>query len=316
MTVHCSSAPRRVISVSDSAWSWVDVSLWRSESPDQRSDCRLLPHNTWRLQLDKKTRDQRQSGHGSEGPAGTGQAADLSVIEAYDEGYYEDYHGPGRKGDDVSTRPLLALLRRRVSEGRLLEVGCGYGHFLRLAARTYDTYGIDISSYAVQRAAIVTPESELAAVDVESAKAVRGFVGEVRFEIIVALNVLEHLNSPFLVLEHLHSLLVPGGYLFFKVPKGNALIRRWYALWGREHEWQGLKDPTHVSLLSSEEWISFLDRIGFDHEELPTVPTGKIKRWFANSPALHRFFFMPWLPFVKWINEGLTVFCQKVESSS
>jgi 2-polyprenyl-3-methyl-5-hydroxy-6-metoxy-1,4-benzoquinol methylase len=261
-------------------------------------------------------RNRPQSEDNSEGVVDTGWAADLAVIEEYDEGYYEDYQGPGRKGDDVSTRPLLALLRRRVSEGRLLEVGCGYGYFLRDAELTYDTYGMDISSYAIQRAARVTPESTLAVVDVESARAVRGFVGKVRFEIIVALNVLEHLNSPFLVLENLHSLLVPGGYLFFKVPKGNALVRRWYSLWGREHEWQGLKDPTHVSLLPSEEWINFLDRIGFDYAELPTVPTAKLKRRFANSPRLHRFYFMPWLPFLKRINEGLTVLCQKVESST
>ncbi len=261
-------------------------------------------------------RGQERSGHNSEGPAGTGRAADLSVIEAYDEGYYEDYQRPGRKGDDVSTRPLLTLLRRRMPEGRLLEVGCGYGHFLRHAERSYDTYGVDISSRAIQRAASVTPESTLAEVDVESARAVRDFVGEVRFEIIVALNVLEHLNSPLHVLEHLHSVLVPGGYFFFKVPKGDALVRRWYSLWGREHEWQGVKDPTHLSLLPREEWISFLHRVGFDYAELPTVPTAKMKRWLADSPMLHRFYFMPWLPFVKWINEGLTVLCQKVESST
>lgn len=259
--------------------------------------------------------DQRQAGRDLQTPVGTGPGADLSAIEAYDEGYYEDYQGPGRKGDDVGTQPLLTLLRREVSEGRLLEVGCGYGHFLLAAEGTYRTYGMDISSYAIQRAASVTPESVLAVVDVESATAVRDFVGDVRFEIIVALNVLEHLHSPLLVLEQLHSLLVPGGYLFFKVPKGDALVRRWYSLWGREHEWQGLKDPTHVSLLPSEEWIGFLDRIGFDYVELPTVPTAKLKRLLANSPMLHRFYFMPWLPFVKWINEGLTVLCQKIESS-
>jgi SAM-dependent methyltransferase len=236
------------------------------------------------------------------------------VSEGYNEGYYEDYHGPGRRGDDVSGRPLLALLRGRQAEGRLLDVGCGYGYFLREAEPSYETYGIDISDYAITRAARVAPKSVLGVVDVESPDALRGFVGELRFEIIVAFNILEHLKNPLVALEQLHGLLVPGGYLFFKVPKGDALVRRWCSLWGREHEWQALKDETHISLLPREQWIGFLDRIGLAYQELPTVPTGRLKRWFSNMHMLHRFYFLPGLPFLNRINECLTVLCRKIES--
>jgi 2-polyprenyl-3-methyl-5-hydroxy-6-metoxy-1,4-benzoquinol methylase len=185
---------------------------------------------------------------------------------------------------------------------------------LREAERTYQTYGIDISEHAISRAKKETSRSTLGVVDVESRRAVEEFVGGVRFDIIVAINVLEHLKSPHHVLEHAYELLVPGGHLFFKVPKADALIRHWYSFQGREHEWQALKDKTHVSLLPREEWMRSLDAIGFSYMELPTIPTGKMKRWFSNIDALHRFYFLPRLTFLSHINEGLTVLGWKGQS--
>jgi len=196
----------------------------------------------------------------------------------------------------------------------LKEIGCGHGHFLREAERTYETHGIDISEHAISRAKKVASRSVVGVVDVESRRAVQEFVGELRFDIIVAINVLEHLKSPHRVLEHAHQMLVPGGHLFFKVPRGDALIRRWHSFRGREHEWQALKDKTHLSLLHREQWIRHLEAIGFTYMELPTIPTGKMKRWFSNVDALHRFYFMPWFPFLNRINEGLTVLCWKGQS--
>lgn len=236
------------------------------------------------------------------------------MSQMFDRRYFEDYDGLGRRGDDSCARPLLTLLRRRVPTGRLKVIGCGYGRFLREAERTYETYGIDISEHAINRAQKEASRSTLGVVDIESRRAVQEFVGELRFDVIVAINVLEHLKSPYHVIEHAHELLRDGGHFFFKVPRGDSLIRRWYSFRGREHEWQALKDKTHVSLLPREEWTSYLDAMGFTYMELPTIPTGKMKRWFSSIDALHRFYFLPRLPFVSHVNEGLTVLGWKGQS--
>jgi len=233
----------------------------------------------------------------------------------YDRDYYDDYEGWGRKDDDLAGPPLLTLLERIAPTGRLLSIGCAYGYFLREAEARYETYGIDVSEHAIDRARGIASRSTLGVVDVACKESLARFVEKRRFDVVVALNVLEHLRDPHSVLETIRHLLTPSGYLFLKVPKRDSLRHRLFSLLGKEDELEMYSDDTHLSLLTASEWIEAVERAAFEFTNLPTIPTAKLKRWVSERRARHRFFFLPALPPLGHINDCLHLLCWKPPGS-
>jgi SAM-dependent methyltransferase len=99
--------------------------------------------------------------------------------------------------------------------GAVLEVGCGIGTFTRRLAhdpRVTRLVSIDISAPAVARAraAVDDPAVELHTADVMEMSGV--------FDLVVCMNVLEHIEDHAGALRHMLNLLAPGGTLFLLVP--------------------------------------------------------------------------------------------------
>lgn len=97
----------------------------------------------------------------------------------------------------------------------VLEVGCGAGAFTaRLAARARQVHAIDIDAASV---ASVRRAVDLPNVQVEQADITRvNWSG--RFDTVVMLDVLEHLEDDVAMATRLHQALAPGGRLIVKVP--------------------------------------------------------------------------------------------------
>lgn len=241
--------------------------------------------------------------------------SEVALHNKYDGEYYDGYKGPGRRGDDLAGPPLLTLLERIAPTGRLLEIGCAYGYFLREAEARYETHGVDISEHAIDRARGIASRSTLGVVDVESKQSLLRFVGKRRFDVAVALNILEHLRDPHSVLESIHHLLTPGGHLFFKVPKRDSLKHRLFSLLGKEDELEMYSDDTHLSLLTASEWIEAVERAPFEFTNVPTIPTAKLKRWVSERRTWHRLFFLPALPPLGHLNDCLHLLCRKPHGS-
>lgn len=103
----------------------------------------------------------------------------------------------------------------------VLEVGCGVGTFTRkLAAdaRVKRLLAIDISPAAVDkcRQAVRNPNVELRVADVRD-------IGE-QWDLVICMNVLEHIEDDRGALAHLWSLVAGGGTLFLLVPAHQALF--------------------------------------------------------------------------------------------
>ncbi|GEM_PF-5585719 len=239
----------------------------------------------------------------------------MALYSKYDGEYYEGYKGLGRRGDDLAGPPLLTLLERIAPTGRLLEIGCAYAYFLREAEARYETYGADISEHAINRARGIASRSTLGVVDVESKESLLRFVGKRRFDVVVALNTLEHLRDPHSVLETICHLLTPGGYLFFKVPKRDSLKHRLFSVLGKEDELEMYSDGTHLSLLTAREWIEAVESLPFEFANLPTIPMAKLKRWVSERRAWHGFFFLPALSPLGHLNDCLHLLCRKPRGS-
>jgi len=108
---------------------------------------------------------------------------------------------------------VAARLRALAPAARtLLDVGCGFGHFLD-HARTlgFETWGVDPDAGRVEQAAARGHV-------VECCEAIPGIFGGRRFEIVVLNHVIEHVRDPVALLRRLRDLLAPGGLLFVGCP--------------------------------------------------------------------------------------------------
>jgi SAM-dependent methyltransferase len=152
---------------------------------------------------------------------------------------------------------MAARCLRRNGGSRLLEIGCGQGFMLARLEDRYETWGVDISDFAIEQARGFAPRSRLFAADF-AAGLPEPFAG-VSFDLVVAKYVLEHLADPQRALRDIFALLRPGGTLLYAVPNTGSLGarlkgERWYA---HPHT-----DPTHCSLLSRQQWLQLTEAAG------------------------------------------------------
>lgn len=112
------------------------------------------------------------------------------------------------------------------NRGRLLDVGCATGKFMRLALREgWDAEGIDVSPFAVQTAREKGLTAHLGTV--ESVPLLPE-----SFDVITAFDVLEHVQDVRGFLDTVHTILKPGGRLIVLSPNAGAfraiaMAERW-----------------------------------------------------------------------------------------
>ncbi len=114
-------------------------------------------------------------------------------------------------------RPIAAN-----SAARLLDVGCGTGRILNLLQKYGQVWGLDSSPHALDFCRMrgfenVSNQDILAGLDFEPAS----------FDVITALDVVEHLDNDRQGLINLGQLLKPGGVLIVSVPAYQLLFSYW-----------------------------------------------------------------------------------------
>lgn len=131
---------------------------------------------------------------------------------------------------------ILDLVGRFQPKGRLLDIGCGFGHLLKLAVlRGYAAVGIDACPAAA--------EFVRAACGIEPV--IGQFPGyafeDCSFDVLAMNHVLEHVPEPAMALSESARILKPGGVLAVCAPNFDSLMRRI-----RGSGWEGLKPSQHV----------------------------------------------------------------------
>ena len=142
---------------------------------------------------------------------------DSEYRDQYGRSYLEDF--PAIK---AAAAPRLARIRRRVSGGSLLDVGCAYGPFLQAAAESgFQAQGLDISPEAagyVQNHLGIPAEA--------------GSISESRmleermFDVVSLWYVIEHVPDLGDVLGILARSVRPGGVLAFSTPNSRGISGR------------------------------------------------------------------------------------------
>ncbi len=153
-------------------------------------------------------------------------------------------------------RAMLARVQERAPGRRLLEVGCGNGHFLVEAReRGWTVAGLELSRSHVERA-------RARGLDVRHGILEDGLFDAEPFHAVVAIEVLEHVPDPASFLAQCTRRLAPGGALFLTTPNFGSLTRRVVGA-----EWSVL-GAEHVTLASPEGLRTALERAGHEVVEL------------------------------------------------
>lgn len=154
----------------------------------------------------------------------------------------------------------IAVLREQVYEHPVLDLGCGDGLVTSQVLRRVEI-GLDPDEKVLKRAAQSGIYERFEAVPAEEMHLADQSVGTV-----VSNSVLEHLPRLDAVLEAVARVLRPGGRLIFTVP--TEAFSGWlvlpvarYAAW-RNHQ------LCHLNLWPTERWISQLERVGLEVEEV------------------------------------------------
>lgn len=153
-------------------------------------------------------------------------------------------------------RGLLSDLSRRVKGKRLLDVGCGKGHFVfRAQEAGWDSLGIEVTDAAVSVAQRF--ESPVIKQDFLEMKGRE-------FDVVSMFELVEHLEEPRKFLAKAQEVLAPGGMLFVTTPNRVSLDAR---LAGSK--WRAY-DPEHLVLFSPPQLASLIRDEGFEIVKLAT----------------------------------------------
>jgi 2-polyprenyl-3-methyl-5-hydroxy-6-metoxy-1,4-benzoquinol methylase len=156
-------------------------------------------------------------------------------------------------------RQALRVVRAQVPAGaRILDVGCGHGHFAALLSRAgYQVEGVDIDgkalAYAADHYGLLTHQGALPHLAFAQ-----------RFAAVTILSALEHMPDPLAVLTAVARVLKSDGVLIVSTPRGDGLIprlsRRFFL--PTLGIWEFLSPPSHLTYFTRRSLAAMLERAG------------------------------------------------------
>ncbi len=185
------------------------------------------------------------------------------------ETYYTAEYFSGQRSDGYSdyrgAEPVLRrefahtvdFVRRFRSEGRLLDLGCAYGFFLKEAQRHFDVAGIELA----EDAANACRQAGLRVLSGVADEANLAQIGPV--DVITLFDVIEHLPQPRATLALCHEYLQPGGILVITTGDFASLVAR---LAGAK--WRLMTPPQHLWFFTAESLRRMGAQTGYRVEHL------------------------------------------------
>ena len=174
---------------------------------------------------------------------GRTESADFDPGAYYTQDYFSGQHADGY-ADYASAEPVLrrefahtvSFIRRHCSGGRLLELGCAYGFFLQEAKPYFKVVGIELAEHAANHAR----RGGLNVITGIADSPTLGRLG--RMDVIVLLDVIEHLPNPRDTLALCVKHLNPGGIIVITTGDFGSLTaklagKRWRLMTPPQHLW-------------------------------------------------------------------------------
>ena len=167
---------------------------------------------------------------------------------------------------------------------RVLEIGCGAGatlRWIRTQRSVHYAVGIDLSPEAAKCAESIF--DVVLSGNIETMELPTG-----PFDLIIALDVLEHLVDPWLIMQRLQAILNPGAAIIVSIPNIShysvciPLLLR--AQWNYTDD--GLLDRTHLRFFTRQTAVNLVTGSGLVMDKIELVRRGPQflsanKRWYS-----------------------------------
>lgn len=195
---------------------------------------------------------------------------DLTAIYA-DDAYWNggcDYGYPDYEQAWRDARRLLLgrldRLQTITRPGRMLEIGCAAGYFLREASlRGWQVCGVEVSPTMRRRAQEVAGGAVFASLKEVAAR-------ELPFDCVAMFEVIEHLHEPLAFMKDVLAMMKPGAVLVLSTPNFAApeALRN-----PQNHHW--FCPPAHVSYFRADTLRDCILKAGFETVEIAGVLEGE-----------------------------------------
>jgi len=190
-------------------------------------------------------------------------------------------------------------------KGKLLDVGCGMGYFLKEAQKRgwVDVVGEDVSHYAVeyarQKLGLHVLEGELSEV---------GLPNE-HFDVVTVFNVLDQVQDPFGMLKKIFVLLRRGGVLSIRVSnlKYNLLILMFANIMGFPQKSSLIHSCFHIYAFSSKSISKALQLAGYTDIKVYNSPIEGGNFKMSLLERIFRYLAFIFVQIVYWITFGKLV---------
>lgn len=198
----------------------------------------------------------------------------------YDQDYYRTLYGEVARQtrfDRARDDRVVRLVQRHAPppriESALLDIGCGFGYLLSRFQGRYRLVGIDLSTHAAIQARARLPRALVLAADAQ-----RPLPFAQPFDVVLAINVIEHLPDPVAGVTAIRDALVPGGLCVIHLPTINGLKSRLI------YRFAYAGDHTHVYRPSGREVRRMFEEAGFETLEASFAPH---TRWLLSGLGWH-----------------------------
>jgi SAM-dependent methyltransferase len=175
---------------------------------------------------------------------------------------YEPYEAsPGERGSWLMRRAVQYGIEKRCRPiitrkkgGRLLDVGCASGTFLRGMQKYpgWELGGVEVNAQVAQLA------SQRYGLNVFAGTLEQAAFPDNYFDVVTLWDVVEHLHNPAASLREIWRILKPDGLLLFRVPNGDSWDAKAFGAC-----WAGLDVPRHLYVFSRGTLSALLEANGF-----------------------------------------------------
>ena len=177
---------------------------------------------------------------------GLGRTDPRPAAQSLQECYGADYWRMGIQGEQYTPKEVRHLLRRYgrragylkrfKRRGRLLEIGTGFGFFLESARRRgYEVQGLEYSSWVAEKA------RSMFDLPIENVGVADFNPGPVKYDLVVAWHVLEHLTNPLETMQRIRGWLKDDGIFAVEVPNCGSVDADRLG-----DAWEGWTAPHHL----------------------------------------------------------------------
>ena len=147
----------------------------------------------------------------------------------------------------------ISYIEKKIKKRKILEVGCGLGHFLNITKkRGWDARGVELSKFGADYAR-----------NKFNLEIYNGLLEDARFpdncfDVVALWATLEHLTDPLKILKEAYRVSAPGGLIVLCVPNSNSIITKLYGM-----ENTDMKHGEHLYHFPFKTLKFMLSRAGF-----------------------------------------------------